>query len=490
MTHSSEKEAKDSISVTDGASTEINNETNNSQTVKNIPLANQRKKIRNMVSLYTSFAAKKPERESHKNVNREVKTKISGKVVADGTDQVENKLCQAHTEVTGLVLIMIVKNESRIITRCLNSAQKIISGICITDTGSTDNCIEVIKQWAAEHDLPCEVPVKLYTPKTFKFSTARTVSFENGQKYFPNAKYYITIDADMELVVKDSWDLNKLHHGYYLVYQQTPAKRYPNTRLLRGNGMFKCLTGTHEFWRGRYIDPVGKKMIDLSSATCHDLEIIDRNDGGCKGNKYERDRWILESEIRDPHTAEEIRTRCKFYLAQTYMGMGLDQKAADMYEARFDAGGWYEERWYSLFSIGQCYESLMEKAASDDKSLEKLEYEEKAIAAYYRAYNYRNCRAETMCALASLYRKKGWNRPAFMCALEAQKIGYPRDDRLFIEMAVYDYRINFELSVAGYYLPDGKNIAAQAHRQLMTILPKLPQHIQSIVKGNNQFYKF
>ena len=43
-----------------------------------------------------------------------------------------------------LSLVMIVKNESKIIERCLDSIKPIIDSIIISDTGSTDNTIEII----------------------------------------------------------------------------------------------------------------------------------------------------------------------------------------------------------------------------------------------------------------------------------------------------------------------------------------------------------
>ena len=40
---------------------------------------------------------------------------------------------------------MIVKNESRVILRLLESVRLIVDSYCICDTGSTDNTIEIIK---------------------------------------------------------------------------------------------------------------------------------------------------------------------------------------------------------------------------------------------------------------------------------------------------------------------------------------------------------
>ena len=41
---------------------------------------------------------------------------------------------------------MIVKNESKIIERCLNSVKNIIDCYSIVDTGSTDNTKELIQK--------------------------------------------------------------------------------------------------------------------------------------------------------------------------------------------------------------------------------------------------------------------------------------------------------------------------------------------------------
>ena len=46
-----------------------------------------------------------------------------------------------------LCLNMIVKNESKIITRFLDSVIGLIDSFCIVDTGSSDNTIEIIMKY-------------------------------------------------------------------------------------------------------------------------------------------------------------------------------------------------------------------------------------------------------------------------------------------------------------------------------------------------------
>ena len=53
-----------------------------------------------------------------------------------------------------LCLNMIVKNESKIITRLLDSVIDIIDCYCICDTGSTDNTVQLITDYFLAHGKP------------------------------------------------------------------------------------------------------------------------------------------------------------------------------------------------------------------------------------------------------------------------------------------------------------------------------------------------
>ena len=64
---------------------------------------------------------------------------------------------------TTICLNMIVKNESNIIIRLFDSILPIIDSYCICDTGSTDNTIEIIKNYFDKHNIHgkiIEIPFK------------------------------------------------------------------------------------------------------------------------------------------------------------------------------------------------------------------------------------------------------------------------------------------------------------------------------------------
>ena len=71
--------------------------------------------------------------------------------------QIEKSGDKAPENKVTICLNMIVKNESRIITRLLESALPIIDTYCICDTGSSDNTVEIIKNFFDSRGISGEV---------------------------------------------------------------------------------------------------------------------------------------------------------------------------------------------------------------------------------------------------------------------------------------------------------------------------------------------
>ena len=93
-----------------------------------------------------------------------------------------------------LCLNMIVKNESKVIIRMLESVLPIIDHYCICDTGSTDDTIELIETFFKKNSIPGKI-----VKEPFK-------NFEYNRNYSLQACYYFSdyvllLDADMVLKV-------------------------------------------------------------------------------------------------------------------------------------------------------------------------------------------------------------------------------------------------------------------------------------------------
>ena len=364
--------------------------------------------------------------------------------------------------VTGLVLVMIVKNESRIIARCLDQIKGVVKGVCITDTGSTDNCVDCIYKWCKENEMPCRVPIGEF--KNFGYS--RTLSFLNAKKYFPNASYYLLLDADNNLVVESDWDETELTHDGYNVYLQSKANRYQNTKLLKASKNWRCIGVTHEYW----------KCQDAKIGVLHSLWIDDKDDGGCKDDKYTRDRRLLLEGIADKKTPDDLRARYRFYLAQTYYYLRDYNSSIDEYQKRIDMGGWDEELWFSQFRIGECYFALKSSKGNG-----------MAVDAMLKAWNMRPHRAEPLHKLSEHYRNRGLNHLAYEFAKIGSEVGYPIGDSLFIDVPTYAYLLDLDLSISSFYVGK-KRLGCQAHQRLKSIYDKLPRWVQACVDNNNKFY--
>ena len=239
-----------------------------------------------------------------------------------------------------LCLNMIVKNESRIITRLLDSVISIIDCYCICDTGSTDNTIQIIQDYFREKGKPGKI-----IQEPFKnFCHNRNFAL---QACIGLSHYVLLLDADMTLEINHFDKMNLKLGDCFNIHQGTDSFFYQNLRIIKNNGLYKYVGVTHE-----YIDiPKNDTKLSLSK---NDIFIRDIGDGGSKSNKFERDIKLLLDGIKD----EPNNVRYYFYLANSYHDSGKYEEAIPIYIKRIEFGGWQEEVWYSYYRIGTCYYKL------------------------------------------------------------------------------------------------------------------------------------
>lgn len=356
-----------------------------------------------------------------------------------------------------ICLVSIVKNEGKIITRMLESAIKICDYVCITDTGSTDNTISVMKNYLKKEKVKHEI-----CKSEFKgFGKSRSESIVNAKTKFPEADYLLMLDADMILVIKDTFDKESLKDSHYLVMQKSATTEYYNIRLLESKYNWGCARRTHE-----YYDIIDKDKFSLSSSKLGTLMIDDREDGGCKHDKYERDYKLLKLDLKELNDERTL-----FYLGQTCVSLDKDHEGIGYYKKRSEAGGFEEEAWMSLVRIGDTYL--------------KLEKEDDAIIYYLKAFRRRPWRAEAPCKLSELFAKLKDNYSAYSYALAAKSIPYPKEDVLFIDTASHTYAPDFHMNVAAYYIGKYEEGLTSGIRFLSL---DAPEYLKNLVLHNLKFY--
>ena len=348
----------------------------------------------------------------------------------------------------------MVKNESRILRRCLESVADVVDAFCITDTGSTDSTVEIANEFLKTRN------GVVATSEWKNFGHNRTASFQVARdfvrdtlKWTLSETYGLLIDADMQFIA-GSLKEKPLGALGYTVVQKAGSLEYPNCRLVRMDHEWVCKGVTHEYWVGA--------AIALPGSDCY---IQDHNDGGCKSDKFERDARLLEEGLVE----EPTKVRSMFYLAQTSNSLGRYTDAIRLYKRRIGAGGWFEEVWYSHYMIAQCHHAL--------KNFVKFE------AWMLRAHAYRPQRAESLYKLTKHFREHAQHYKAYQYLEQGSAISVP-DDSLFIEKDVYDYRFDYERSILDFYVREDKQ---HGLRSSMRYLMKT-HVLQQSVLSNLVFY--
>ena len=327
-----------------------------------------------------------------------------------------------------LCLNMIVKNESRIIRRLFDSVVDIIDSYCICDTGSTDNTVNIIKTYFECKKIPGKI---VYEPfRDFGYNRSFALKQCEGME---NADYILLLDADMVIQTPTDFNLEVFKEGLlnaqaFFVFQGTDEFYYKNVRIVKNNIGMKYWGVTHEYVEvpeGCVYGKYEKK----------DFFILDIGDGGSKTDKFERDILLLKKGL------EEIpnNDRYTFYLANSYYNSGHFLEAIETYKKRIEIGGWIEEVWQCYYTMGICYRNLGEM--------------EKAICSWMDAYSAFPERIENLYEIVHYYRNNGKNRMAYHFYTLADKTRkkFTSNDYLFLQKDIYDYKLDYELSIIGFY---------------------------------------
>lgn len=240
-----------------------------------------------------------------------------------------------------LCLNMIVKNESKIITRLFDSVCSIIDTFCICDTGSTDNTVELITTYFESKNICGKIVYEAFKD----FAHNRNVSLNHC---IGMSDYIIFLDADMMLQIHNFNKEMLWRADSFTILQGNEDFHYHNLRIVRNNGLYSYYGVTHE-----YINtPPNNANVNLPKNV---LFIHDIGDGGSKSNKFDRDVALLTKGLEeDPNNV-----RYHFYLANSYFDSGNDNEAAiEHYKKRIQLGGWIQEVWYSYYRIGLLYKRM------------------------------------------------------------------------------------------------------------------------------------
>lgn len=336
-----------------------------------------------------------------------------------------------------ICLNMIVKNESHLIERCLESVKNVIDYWIIADTGSTDGTQQIIENYFSKQGVKGE----LHEHQWENFEHNRTLALKATKG---KADYILMMDADDVFIYDGDFSFGKLKEDSYYIRCVLNGYAYSRQKLIKATLPWYWQGVLHEVLKCR----VATKIVHYPD-TCS----IKTSTEGARGknpDKYKEDAEILEKALQE----SPDNTRYQFYLAQSYRDMGDFKKSLECYQKRVGMRGWNEEVYISLHEIARNQRRLNKSRSVVLESLLK-------------AYSFRPSRLEALCDAVIMCRLEGNYHLGYHLGISA--IDQPMtNDVLFTDKSVYLWRLKDEVAVCASWI-GRKNETKHMIAQLLQI---------------------
>jgi len=350
-----------------------------------------------------------------------------------------------------ICLNMIVKNESRVIERCLRSVMPLIDHWVIVDTGSTDGTQKIIREFL--HDIPGELYERPWVDFAHNRNEALQLAKEKGD-------YILTVDADEELIYDDGFVRPLLDRDFYLVVIKGDKTQFKRNLLFNNHLYWEWIGVLHEFLQCRE----AKNWTTLKGV----VNLARRE--GCRSqdeNWWKHDVEVLEKALlKEPDNARYI-----YYLAKSYLFGKENLSALKNFEKRIGMGerGNPEQLFSALYQTAllQQYELKTERFLF--------------LESYFKAYHSRPTRAEPLYHIGRYYREQGDYFLGYLLLKYALSLPCP-DDSYPVETWIYEHGLLMESSLCAYYLGKYRECKEMCDRMLAD--SKLPQEVRELVLKN------
>ncbi len=348
-------------------------------------------------------------------------------------------------------LCMIVKNEEKVLARCLDSAADLADEIIIADTGSTDKTAEIARR---------------YTDKVYSFAwiddfaAARNFSFDKA-----TMQYCMWLDADdvleddarerlreLKLTLSPSTDVVMMKYHTAFDKDGTPLFSYYRERLLKNCPAYRWAGAVHEA-----ITPCGEVVYS-------DIAVSHKKIGS---GDPDRNLRIFEKLLKEGQT---LGPREQFYYARELYYHKRYQDAEQAFETFLAMpNGWVENQ------IEACrFRAFCHMETGQD---------EKALDALLSSLKYDAPRAEICCDIGLHFMKKQMYRAAIFWYETA--LSRERNDANggFVLPDCYGFIPCMQLCVCYDRLNNPKQ-AEQYNEMAGRIKPESPEYLY-----NKQYFK-
>lgn len=178
-------------------------------------------------------------------------------------------------------LVMIVKNESRSLEKCLSLVKKLVDDIYITDTGSTDKTIEIAQKFHAHIS-------------NFEWCNNFAAARNYALKQSP-CDWNLILDADEYLISGTKNDILKFMETENHV---GAIERHDSYKEANGEISQSCVFTTRLVPKDTFYEGKVHEQI-VTNLPIHPISLIFDHDGYLQGGKGERNLEILIEELKE-----------------------------------------------------------------------------------------------------------------------------------------------------------------------------------------------
>lgn len=333
-----------------------------------------------------------------------------------------------------IALLMMMKNEKKRLHVSLESVKDYVDSFVVYDTGSTDNTLEILKDFTDKH----KIPLRLKQGEFVNFAVSRNVSLDFADS-FEDIDFLLLLDVNDELRGGEylrkfaEEHMNTEYNAFLMCQEWWSGKndKYFNTRFIRAHKGWRYKGSVHEWMYDSFELKDGPPVMKMPPNI---VLYQDRTQDDDKSSKrFHRDKELLLADYKKDPT----EPRTLFYLAQTCGCLGQYEEALYYNKLRADVDGFVEEKFHAILRAGEMSQALNQPWD--------------VTMAYYMKAVELIPRAEPLIKIAQHYNKEKKWLLAFTFANMACCLPYPNEAILFIDNQCYMYFRWHVLSIVAFY---------------------------------------
>ncbi len=334
---------------------------------------------------------------------------------------------------------MIVKNEEKNLPRLFSSLQKYVDYYVISDTGSTDNTIAIIKELGEKYHIDGVITQDEWV----NFAHNRNIALQNAFKAYSEkkheCKWLLIIDADEELIVQEPDFIADLNPDKsYSIYKKDKGAYFRHLGLV-------CINQKKWQWNGVTHNYLISKSENYSNGFLSKCYIKCNNFEGAKSRNFKnqiekslKDIEYLEDELND--SVPNIKNIHRYFiLANECFEAKLFDKAIANYEIIVSNSHDIDIKYIALIQLGVI-------------TFEALKQTEKAIEIFEKAIELDKNRKEAFYYMGMIYRHNFNMEKALEILEKADELSFVNPNYYVFDYSIYSWKIKFELLTIYHYL--------------------------------------